>query len=62
MLEIIQEVKTATRNIKVSFYDEQGKHRRTKKEILDDREIFSGRMQHYSQRGSLGEPYFYKER
>lgn len=31
------EVKIATRNM---FYDEQGKHRRTKKEILDEQEIF----------------------
>lgn len=29
------EVKVATRNM---FYDEQGKHRRTKKEVLDENE------------------------
>ena len=32
------EVKVATRNM---FYDEQGKHRRTKKEVLDENEWYT---------------------
>ena len=52
------EVKIATRNM---FYDEQGKHRRTKKEFLDEQGNLRAGMQHYSQRGSLESHIFTKK-